>query len=229
MPYSEREHRTTAGKRFADAFWEGFYRPKTLPNAVQHFAAVYPDADENTRDAFAQEIVEDCIIMKKVDRRKLGELIDYELSKTDAPRATAQERSRPTAQEVEKMSVFHADRLDGQSFQEFVAEILRHTGYTDVEVTGKSGDQGGDVLAKKDGKSIVIQAKRYSIDSKVSNSAVQEAYGAKAYYSTDVGAVITNTLYTRGAKDLAGKTGVILWDRQDLMGFIARYNDGQSA
>lgn len=227
MANSERDHYATVDKKFADVFWEGFYMPKTLPNAVQHFAAMYPDADVETRNAFAR-VVETHIIMKKVDKRKLEELIDYELSKIDTSRDSAQEKNHPMVQESEKMSVFQADRLDGQSFQEFVAEVLRHTGYTDIEVTGKSGDQGGDVLAKKDGQSIVIQAKRYSIDSKVSNSAVQEAYAAKAYYSTDVGAVITNTLYTKGAKDLASKTGVILWDRQNLMKFIAKYNDRQS-
>ena len=224
MSGSWKDH-STVGKKFAEAFWEGFYMQKTLPNAVRHFSLMYPDADEETRNKFAQEIVEDCIIGKKVDRRKLMELIGHELSKTGAAVDSTREKGRPTVQESEKMSVFHADRLDGQSFQEFVAEILRHAGYTDVEVTGKSGDQGGDILAKKDGKSIVIQAKRYSIDSKVSNSAVQEAYGAKAYYGTDVGAVITNTLYTKGAKDLASKTGVLLWNRQDLMGLVARYND----
>ena len=219
-----KEHSTTAGKKFAATFWEGFGRPKTLPNAVQHFATMYPDADEKTKNTFAQYIVKDCIIMKKVDERKLAELIDDELSKTDT-RVPTQERDHSTMREVEKVSVFHADRMDGQHFEEFVAEILRHAGYTDVEVTCKSGDQGGDVLAKKDGQTIVIQAKRHTIDRKVSNSAVQEAYGAQAYYSADIGAVITNTLYTKSAKDLASTTGVVLWDRQDLTKFIAKYNE----
>lgn len=221
------EFHANAGKGFKDKFWEGFSRPKTLSNAVQHFAAGYPNADKKTKTEFAHAIVEDCIIMKKVDERKLMELVDSELLKTNATEAPAGGTDRPVTPDVGKLSVFQADRMDGGSFQELVAEILRRTGYTDVEVTGRSGDQGGDMLATKDGKRIVIQAKRYSIDRKVSNSAVQEAYGAKAYYDADVGTVITNTLYTKGAKDLARKTGITLWDRQDLRKFIARYNEGQ--
>ncbi len=221
-----KEFYANAGKRFKDEFWESFFRPKTLSNVVQHFATGYLNADKKTKTAFAHSIVEDCIIMKKVDKRKLMELIDYELSKIDTTEASASGIDRPAMSDAGKLNVFQADRMDGDSFQELVAQLLERTGYTDVEVTGKSGDQGGDVLAKKDGQSIVIQAKRYSIDRKVSNSAVQEAYSAKAYYNADVGTVITNTLYTKGAKDLAQKTGIILWDRQDLTKFIARYNDG---
>ena len=213
-------------KRFADIFWSGFHGRKTLSDVVQYFATTYPNADKKTKDTFAQEIVQDCIIMKKVHKRKLDELISHQLSKTDnISKVRTQKRDHNTLQNITKTSIFHADRLDGYAFQEFVAEILKNTGYDDVEVTGKSGDQGGDLLAKKDGKSLVIQAKRYSIDSKVSNSAVQEAYAAKAYYNANIAAVITNTLYTKGAKDLADKTKVILWDRQDLTRLIDKYNE----
>ena len=225
MPSIEEDH-IIADAKFVDTFWKGFNKPKTLQNVVQHFATTYPNADKNARDVFTQEIVEGQIIMKKVDKRKLRELINYEMSKTNTSKNLTQKNN--TTIQDEKMSIFHADRLDGHAFQEFVAEILKHDGYTGVEVTGKSGDQGGDILAEKDGKSLVIQVKRYSIDSKVSNSAVQEAYGAIAYYNTDVGAVITNTLYTKGARDLADKTGIILWDRQDLTRLVTKFNKVKS-
>ncbi|HUT06399.1 MAG TPA: restriction endonuclease, partial [Nitrosopumilaceae archaeon] len=50
-----------------------------------------------------------------------------------------------------QITIFSADRLDGNKFQDFVAKLLESNGFTDVSVTGRTGDQGGDLLAKKDG------------------------------------------------------------------------------
>lgn len=224
MPNSRKNN--AADAEFSDGFWEGFHGPKTLSNVMRHFVTSYPGADTETRNVFAHMVMQS-VIMKSIDRRKLDELIEQEASKIDIA-DISENRDGPAAEKT-GMSIFQADRLDGQSFQDFVAEILRHAGYTDVEVTGKSGDQGGDILAERDGQSIVIQAKRYSVNRRVSNTAVQEAHGAKSYYTRDVGAVITNTLYTKSAKSLAEKTGVILWDRKDLTELIARYNDAQNS
>ena len=55
---------------------------------------------------------------------------------------------------VEKVNVFHADRLVGNSFQDFVAETLKKNGFTDVEVAGKRGDQGEDLLVTRDNKKL---------------------------------------------------------------------------
>ena len=53
-----------------------------------------------------------------------------------------------------------ADRLDGNAFQDFMCEVLKANGFTDVSVTGQAGDQGGDLLAKRNDEQLVIQAKR---------------------------------------------------------------------
>ena len=53
---------------------------------------------------------------------------------------------------------------------------------------------------------------------------MQEAYVTMTYYDADVGTVIINTLYPNGTKDLANKAGIILWNRYDLIKFIAKYN-----
>ncbi|WP_439103532.1 restriction endonuclease [Celeribacter marinus] len=103
--------------------------------------------------------------------------------------------------------------FDGHAFEEWVSEALVGFGWT-AEVTKGSGDQGIDVIAKKDGKSIGIQCKLYS--QAVGNKAIQEAHSGKVYYGLDAVAVITNAGYTSSAKDLGAATGVALLSHHDI-------------
>lgn len=104
--------------------------------------------------------------------------------------------------------------------KKMLKKLLERNGFTDVEVTKKSGDQGGDIIASKDEQKFIIQAKRYSIDRKVSNDAVQEVKSAIAYYECDLGAVITNSFFTPSAKELASVNNIILWDRIEVSKFL---------
>ncbi|WP_302760034.1 restriction endonuclease [Christensenella hongkongensis] len=105
------------------------------------------------------------------------------------------------------------DLMSGYEFEEFVAGLFKKMGYA-TEVTKASGDQGIDVLAKKNETIIGIQAKCYS--STVGNSAIQEAVAGKNYYNCDKAMVITNSTFTSAAKELAKSNNVILWDRDIL-------------
>jgi Restriction endonuclease len=64
-----------------------------------------------------------------------------------------------------------------------------------------TGDQGADLIAKKNGRTIIIQAKCYQ--GTVGNKAVQEVISALAYYGGDEGWVVTNSFFTPSAKALA--------------------------
>lgn len=105
------------------------------------------------------------------------------------------------------------DEMDGYQFEEFVAKLFVEMGYK-AEVTNSSGDYGIDVIAKRKGLTIGIQAKRYS--DKVSNKAVQEVIAGISYYKLDQGMVITNNYFTRQAQNQAKGTNVLLWDRDML-------------
>jgi len=93
--------------------------------------------------------------------------------------------------------------------------------YANVRGTPVTGDQGADLLANKDGKKIVIQAKRY--DGAVGNKAVQEVVSAVSFYSADEGWVITNSTFTKSAKELAQKTGIHLVDGFELARFSEKF------
>lgn len=106
------------------------------------------------------------------------------------------------------------DDMEGHEFEYFCADILRKNGFTDVDVTKGSGDQGIDILAFKDGVKYGIQCKCYSND--VGNKAVQEAFSGKTFYNCHVAAVLTNRYFTRSAQELSESNGVLLWDRNWL-------------
>lgn len=107
------------------------------------------------------------------------------------------------------------DKMEGHEFEHFTADLLRKLGYERVEVTPGSGDQGVDVIAVKDGKRYAIQCKRYG--QKLGNKPVQEVHTGKQFYSCQVGVVITNNYFTKGAEDAARRVGVELWDRDTLI------------
>jgi hypothetical protein len=104
--------------------------------------------------------------------------------------------------------------LSGNAFENWVSKFLNETGFTDIQGTPATGDQGADFIAKRDGKTIVIQAKRYK--GPVGNTAVQEVIAATHYYRGDEGWVITNSTFTRSARSLADRSGVILIDGKML-------------
>lgn len=110
------------------------------------------------------------------------------------------------------------DYMDGHSFEYWCADLLRKSGFTDVGVTRGSGDQGVDVLATKDGIKYAIQCKCYSSD--LGNTPVQEVNTGKTIYHCQIGVVMTNRHFTKGAKDAAAATGVLLWDRDVLQKMI---------
>lgn len=116
------------------------------------------------------------------------------------------------------------DKMDGHEFEYWCADLLRKNGFSDVKVTQGSGDQGVDVLAKKDGIKYAIQCKCYSSD--LSNKPVQEVNAGKTIYHCHVGAVMTNRFFTSGAKEAAEATGVLLWDRNKLTEFLENAKKG---
>lgn len=112
-----------------------------------------------------------------------------------------------------KYSFSQLNSLSGEEFEMFLKAHFIKLGYR-VSLTPKSGDFGADLILKKNGEKIIVQAKRYK--NSVGISAVQEVIGAKAYYKGNKALVVTNSYFTPAAKELAGKTGVILWDGKIL-------------
>lgn len=106
------------------------------------------------------------------------------------------------------------DTMEGHDFEYYCAELLHRNGFTKIEVTPGSNDQGVDIVAWKDGFSYAIQCKRYN--NKLGNKPVQEVVAGRAVYGCSRAAVMTNNYFTDGAIEAAYANDVVLWDRDDL-------------
>ena len=121
---------------------------------------------------------------------------------------------------ISNVDIHYIDSLDGVAFEKILGKIFESMGYS-VQFTKTSGDQGADLLLSKGDELKIVQAKCYKDN--VSNSAVQEAVAAKAFYKYDLAAVATNSHFTQGAIDLAEANGVELIDRDKLIELLNVY------
>ena len=106
-------------------------------------------------------------------------------------------------------------KASGYDYEYKCADFLRSHGFINVEQTKLSGDQGIDIIAVKNDKRYGIQCKYYA--NPVSNKAVQEAYSGAGFYGCDIAAVMTNSTFTKSAKELAENLGVELWETEGII------------
>ena len=118
---------------------------------------------------------------------------------------------------VQRLRRKRADRvpsvLTPLGFERHCAGVLARQGWR-ANLTAGTADQGVDVLARKGRVSVVIQCKLYSRP--VGNAAVQEVLAGQAFMGATHAAVVSNQTYTRAARDLAGRTRVLLLSAEDL-------------
>ena len=104
-------------------------------------------------------------------------------------------------------------------FEQFLERVLVNLGY-DVNKTGGAGDQGCDLIARKNGRKVAIQAKGWK--NSVGNDAVHKAHFAKSFYDCHACVVITNSDgYTRHAILAAEKVGCDVLRNCDIPKLIA--------
>ncbi len=132
--------------------------------------------------------------------------------------AKAMSRKAKVPKPSANVSLDSVDSMEGHEFEYWCAELLKQNGFSNVEVTKGSGDQGVDIIATKGGVRYAIQCKCYS--SSLGNKPVQEVHAGKNMYRCHVGVVMTNSHFTSGAKELADATGVLLWDRDTLQAMM---------
>lgn len=147
---------------------------------------------------------------------ELGRLQDAEGKILDwASRMEKKERSffNELLSDVNKYQKYRMS-FDGFEFEEYVAATLRKSGYSNVQLTPKSNDYGADIIAETGGIKHVFQCKYYS--AQVGIEAVQQVHAAKSFYDAHVAVVVTNSVFTRPARLLAGELGVVLWDGEKL-------------
>jgi restriction system protein len=109
--------------------------------------------------------------------------------------------------------------MRGYVWEDYLVQVCRTLG-AKVERTGKSGDQGVDLIVEFGTRRIAVQAKGFDDEYGVNNEAVQEAYTGKACYKCDACAVITNTRFMKSATQSAIATGCILIGEDEFPDFV---------
>lgn len=115
-------------------------------------------------------------------------------------------RSSPAYKKEHKADISF-ENLSPLEYEKQVAQSLEKLGWN-TRVTKGSGDQGCDVLATKNNKTVAIQCKYYS--KPIGNKAVQEISAGRSFYNAQYGAVVTNQSFTPSAKILATKLHIEL-------------------
>lgn len=131
-----------------------------------------------------------------------------------------EEREYKKMTESQEVSSYYFKDLSGADFEKLLYRLYEKIGYV-VQLTGKTGDQGGDLVITKKGKKIVIQAKKYQ--DLVNNKAIQEAVAAKGIYNCDSSTVVTTSDFTDGALELAKANNVYLINGKKLKELLLYY------
>jgi len=106
------------------------------------------------------------------------------------------------------------DNMPGGIFEEYLLTHFNQMGYLG-SLTPKTGDYGADLILEKDGRRVVVQAKRWK--GSIGVDAIQQVIGAIKYYDANKGMVVTNSTFTENAYELANSNGIELWDRKELI------------
>ena len=94
---------------------------------------------------------------------------------------------------------------DPYQYEQLISSYIQSLGLSS-RVTKGSGDQGADVVIEFEGTVCVVQCKLYS--GTVGNKAVQEVSAAKGFYNAESAIVVTNSTFTKSAKQLAKSLSV---------------------
>ena len=133
-----------------------------------------------------------------------------------------QQKEEKVTRESIGLSPMKFSDLSGSGFENLLYRLFQAMGYT-VQKIGRTGDQGGDLIANKDGQvRILIQAKCYN-GSPVGNAAVQEAVAAQKYYDCNGAMVVTSSDFTKEAIDLAKANTVGLVGKERLSELVLQY------
>ena len=142
-------------------------------------------------------------------RRELSDAIENQRQLADRLRQHRQSRQY----RLQQLAARNWRAMRGGDLETFLEKVFSELQYS-VERTGGAGDQGVDLITERDGHRIALQVKGY-LDS-VPNTAIQEAFTGMAFYKCDTCAVITNSRFTTGGKNIASSVGCALIDENTL-------------
>jgi restriction system protein len=119
-------------------------------------------------------------------------------------------------------------RLTPTQFEEYTRQLLVENGYKSMKVNGGAGDLGADLLGRDpDGRSIIVQCKRYAPSKKVGSREMQMFIGMQQiHHQAERGIYVTTSEFTPAARDLADNHGIWLINGSGLLQLRRRHTTG---
>lgn len=113
--------------------------------------------------------------------------------------------------------------MDPTEFEVFTGKALTALGYTNVSRVGGAGDLAADLVTRDpQGRSAIVQCKRYTPGSKVGSPTLQSFIGMKqVHHKADRGIFVTTADYSQQAIDLAKQHDIVLINGDDLVKIAA--------
>ena len=130
-----------------------------------------------------------------------------------AAEASLLEKNRRAWDQAFTSGMPELDGLSGEAFESRISRLLRSLGYK-TEITKATEDAGGDIIALRRQKTTVVHTKHQATE--VGVEAIQKAIASRQHYEASSALVVTNSTFTRQARELASRAGVDLWDRAAL-------------
>lgn len=170
--------------------------------------------------------------------KSLAASIDTRLSALDLLMSKIQAMSLPSASSVAVDSaLLHSGRSGAPSastslgdlltlrpdqFEELCGRVLVAIGYRDVQRVGGSGDLSADLFARDpQGRTTVVQCKRYAPGSRIGTPVLQSFIGMyQVHHRADRGIFMTTSDFNPAAIELARQHGLTLIDGDDLVKFL---------
>lgn len=128
---------------------------------------------------------------------------------------------KSAAARLRALSMANVDAMSGIEFEHYAAALLANEGFTDVQVTRASGDNGVDIMATRSEKRYAIQAKRYK--GTVSRRAVSDAVAGMLPYGCNACMVITSGHLSPKAMNFARAHQCEIVDRDVLVDWVMRF------
>ncbi|MFI9029513.1 restriction endonuclease [Streptomyces sp. NPDC053560] len=109
--------------------------------------------------------------------------------------------------------------MGADEFESAVAALCERDGCFDVQIVGGANDLGADIVARApDGRTVVIQCKRYAETHRVGSQDLQR-FGGTCYtvHGADVAALVTTSTFTDPALEYAEQCGILCFSGTELI------------
>jgi len=114
---------------------------------------------------------------------------------------------------LSKLSIDEIAALSPAQFERFVGKVFAALGH-EVELRGKPGDGGVDLIVRKDGKTAIVQCKRYQ--GTLSPAVLRDLYGTMQHLGADKGYLVTTGRLSSKAVAWVADKPITVIDRNSI-------------